>query len=428
MKIIFTKVILIASLALSVISCRKDSPIVMNPEDVSYFTGTESYPSEIFKNFWNAMNTSYVFWDIDPTDWDAIYTQYAPKFEELDLIFAQEDSDDLVEIDNYEDDGETTIMARPSYIQSFEYIKQMTANIIDGHYDVELKGVGYEIPSLEQMKSRDYYHDESTRSEESALIWNAFCNKPSEITNIKIAKYDNYLTIYSGEIDGIAHLRINYFLLYEAIEGNANINSDSSNATVEEILENFVNITKSEDFKGAIIDLRNNAGGYDTDLRILFGNYVNQNDYIPIAQTRQKNGPGRLDYSPYMTTGLIGSSSEPTVTFPVVTLINLYSISMAEMFCLFAKEFNPNSVIIGERSYGANGPIVSNSILSAGVVENDYMLIYTAGQMTVDNNGVCYEGVGITPDIEILYNDAIDDLKVGTDVVMNRAIEYLNNL
>ncbi|MFI3315126.1 MAG: hypothetical protein R3Y04_05630, partial [Rikenellaceae bacterium] len=74
------------------------------------------------------------------------------------------------------------------------------------------------------------------------------------------------------------------------------------------------------------------------------------------------------------------------------------------------------------------GPIVSNSILSAGVVENDYMLIYTAGQMTVDNNGVCYEGVGITPDIEILYNDAIDDLKVGTDVVMNRAIEYLNNL
>ncbi|MFI3286216.1 MAG: hypothetical protein R3Y08_06125 [Rikenellaceae bacterium] len=48
--------------------------------------------------------------------------------------------------------------------------------------------------------------------------------------------------------------------------------------------------------------------------------------------------------------------------------------------------------------------------------------------MSSDINKVCHEGIGLIPDIEMLYNDVIDNLEEGTDLVMNRAIEYLNNL
>lgn len=39
--------------------------------------------TEQFDIIWNGINQNYVFWEIDPTDWDAVYTQYRPRFEEL---------------------------------------------------------------------------------------------------------------------------------------------------------------------------------------------------------------------------------------------------------------------------------------------------------------------------------------------------------
>ena len=38
---------------------------------------------------------NYVFWDIDPTDWDAVYDEYRPRFEALkDYGFVNKDIND----------------------------------------------------------------------------------------------------------------------------------------------------------------------------------------------------------------------------------------------------------------------------------------------------------------------------------------------
>jgi hypothetical protein len=62
------------------------------------------------------MNNNYAFWDIDPTDWDAVYDEYMPKFKALGTLR------DLT------DDDVTLING---------YFEEMLENIVDGHFRVE---------------------------------------------------------------------------------------------------------------------------------------------------------------------------------------------------------------------------------------------------------------------------------------------------
>lgn len=62
MKRIKYMLLLLAAVLAS--SCRDDAPELMNPNDALMF----NTPSNTFNAFWHAMNNSYVFWDIDPTD------------------------------------------------------------------------------------------------------------------------------------------------------------------------------------------------------------------------------------------------------------------------------------------------------------------------------------------------------------------------
>ena len=59
-------------------SCKKNIPSV-----ISNTTPTDF--SQVFDEFWNGMNTNYLYWDIDTTNWDAVYKKYKPVFAHLDL-------------------------------------------------------------------------------------------------------------------------------------------------------------------------------------------------------------------------------------------------------------------------------------------------------------------------------------------------------
>ena len=58
--------------------CRKEAdyhPYIGETGDLAY----DSYSSQ-FDYLWKCMSTGYVFWDVDETDWDAVYVEYMPKF------------------------------------------------------------------------------------------------------------------------------------------------------------------------------------------------------------------------------------------------------------------------------------------------------------------------------------------------------------
>src|SRR5579883_2409882 len=93
-------------LALS--GCRKT--ISSSPEATSY--PGDNYP-DIFQSFWNGMNTNYVFWGIDTTNWDNMYKVYKPLFDQL------------------------TIFDSVNEMKAEQYFQQMTQGLIDSHYTLD---------------------------------------------------------------------------------------------------------------------------------------------------------------------------------------------------------------------------------------------------------------------------------------------------
>ena len=79
MKKLIRNIMIAAAAALSVVGCRDDMPEMHNP-----MTNVTIYNwSQLFDAYWSGMNYNYVFWDIDPTDWDAVYREYKPRFDDL---------------------------------------------------------------------------------------------------------------------------------------------------------------------------------------------------------------------------------------------------------------------------------------------------------------------------------------------------------
>ena len=73
-------------LVLLLCSCRKESdyvPYIGESHKLAYNTYAEQ-----FTFLWKSISTGYVFWDVDTTDWDAVYTRFLPRFQELDRRYA----------------------------------------------------------------------------------------------------------------------------------------------------------------------------------------------------------------------------------------------------------------------------------------------------------------------------------------------------
>ena len=77
--------IILITIILTLSSCRKSPdyvPYIGETSKMSYSTYAEQ-----FDVLWNNINTGYVFWDVDKTDWDGMYEKYMPQFEALDARY-----------------------------------------------------------------------------------------------------------------------------------------------------------------------------------------------------------------------------------------------------------------------------------------------------------------------------------------------------
>src|SRR6478609_2021121 len=123
----------VALFVLFISSCTKDIENVNRPE--SYAPGTFS---DVFESFWTGMNNNYVFWDIDTTDWDAMYRRYQPVFANMNI----NDTSDQK--------------------KSVSYFRQMTQGLVDSHYTLyfnypEVADTTID-PSFERKKNTIHEH------------------------------------------------------------------------------------------------------------------------------------------------------------------------------------------------------------------------------------------------------------------------------
>lgn len=385
---------------LALAGCRKT--ISSTPEATSY--PGDNYP-DIFQSFWNGMNTNYVFWGIDTTNWDNMYTVYKPLFDQLTIFDSSHEA------------------------KAEQYFSQMTRGLIDSHYtlDFELTGNSFQPATYRRLQLDPNYFTDSAfpAAVIDSLIPHKYIDPSSLVMGTDTVTLEGTATPFTaitGTISGnILYLYFSNFALSQA------------GANTGPVFNYFFNTLHGSyaGLKGIVIDLRGNGGGEIEDLDYLVGQMVTSQ--YTFGYTRYKNGVNRLDYTPWAPAVVkpwVGGSVN--VTAPIVVLADHLSVSMAEITTMAIKTL-PNGKFIGTRTWGANGPLTSSvyfdggqfTIGSAAFGSSGYMFVYTSSSMFKYLNGDIYEGVGVPPDIYARETTAA--YLNGDDLVLDAALKYLGN-
>ena len=135
----------------------------------------------------------------------------------------------------------------------------------------------------------------------------------------------------------------------------------------------------SQGAQALIFDVRNNPGGYKTEMLEVL-------DYLlpegPLFRSEDFRGQQNVDYS-----------DEKHLDIPMAVLVNLSSYSAAEFFAAALEEYDA-AITVGEKTFG-KGYFQNTIPLSDGSAIN-----LSVGKYTTPN-GVSLAGVGLTPQVQV---------------------------
>lgn len=388
---------------------------------LAYSTYTEQ-----FDYLWRVLSTGYVFWDVDTTDWDAAYSRYYPKFQELDKKYEQ-----------------------VGYVPTHELqdlYTQLIGGLVDHHLTFRVRNLhpapddpSYVLsvtPYALEIPTRDYYVESA--AEESAGLHVFLQNIESQYT----VEVHEECTGYAPELG--KEIKYHYILfrlpdgrkipyLWQSSAGITPVMLQ--NGVAAQLLDHYFKAimeTPRNQLAGIILDNRCNRGGYQDDLDYLIGNYLNER--TEIMKTRYKEGPGRLEHSvwtPYYIEPNKKYHRDITAeNIPYVVLCDINSVSMGEIEPMTIKAVLPTAHTIGERTHGGTGPLQP-----ANCIDLNYGGPFGSGDMSVGHyvytssfeaqiSGKVWEGIGHTPDEIVLRKDYNGDLKPQLDAAFQYIIGY----
>jgi C-terminal processing protease CtpA/Prc len=257
----------------------------------------------------------------------------------------------------------------------------MTATLLDGHYSLSRDSIFYS-PRYDKLLAQGY----------SELY---FLNDSLALTNY--LESVETLPAQIGYYGKVKNENLQYFRLAGFGYG-ACFALDNQKAQ------------KSKDFilnapawsKGLIIDLRSNGGGDATDL-IAFVKMFTPTE-VNWGKRRYRIGQGRFDYGPWEP--FVISATPGAYSKPIVVLVDRFSVSMAEITTM-ALATLPNVTIIGEQTWGGQGPYISEPsemFLGGPFTLPNGWAVQMADFATKYNDDKCYEGIGFPPDINIKFD------------------------
>ena len=177
--------------------------------------------------------------------------------------------------------------------------------------------------------------------------------------------------------------------------------TEFAKVTADQFIKALSGLMK-QNIKGLVIDLRDNPGGMIDIVTEIADTLLPEGT---ITYTVDKNG-NRVDFK----------SKDGCIDIPIAVLVNGGSASASELLA-GAIQDNGRGTIIGTQTYGK------------GIVQGLYSLSDGSGlKITIQKyftpNGVCIQGIGITPDYEI---ETEDKTKSADDKQYNKAVELLKD-
>ena len=415
--------LILAALALTFSSCRKTPdyvPYIGENSLLAYSTYAEQ-----FDVLWNNINTGYVFWDVDETDWDEVYERYMPQFEALDSRIKAGNAVSTKELQSLYEEAMGGLIDHHMYIQ----VKNLYSNSWDNVFTID--------PSYNEIKNRDYYYKDNNKLYEELRQFNK---------KLAAKKIPDYKISYSGyeEVNSEGVYVTVCYILFELSDGryvpylwqdgyqisalmNGLNNPQSPYYKAAQLIDKWKNAalrTPKNKLAGVILDNRCNLGGYMSDLNYVVAPFIKKD--LEVMSTRYKEGPGRLEHSVWSPMTIKPSSENRDLAsenIPYVVLSNIYSTSMGEISGYNVSQL-PTGYVIGERTCGATGPLFMDAIDMTyggpfGDIENGYHYVKTSTLEIKTHDGFIPEGKGFTPDKEVLTRDA------GVQGQLDAALEYI---
>ena len=393
------KICILATILFLCVTCRKEAdfyPYYGETHKLAY----DSYAGQ-FETVWKNISTGYVFWSLDTTDWDAVLDRYMPEFMDLDSRYAN---------------GETI---KTKELEAL-YTSAM-GGLIDHHMNIRIYNIHNSTGSTQffslrpgriETAKRDYYIENDTLSmlsflngieaEEDITIGDHL-KADANINGTDVAYHYFKILLDDGRV--IPYMWQSKAYITPVIQAIDKPEDSNWNAAV--LIDTWlkdVATTPRDRLAGFILDNRSNRGGYQDDLDLLVGSFINEEKII--LQTRYKEGPGRLEYSPWAD-----YKQKPDMRYhrditaeniPYVILCDINSISMGEIETIVANAVLPTVYTIGERTYGATGPLQSDMIdlVYDGIFgnRNEGHYVYTSTFQARPYGGEILEGKGYTPD------------------------------
>lgn len=313
---------------------------------------------------------------------DDKYTQYLSKEDMQDLL--EDTSGNYVGIGVYMADNtaDNTIMI----IGVIEGSVAEQAGLQTGDIIKKVNGVEYKGDQLDSV-SNVIKGEEGTNVTITILRENE--EKEFNITRSSV----KIKTVSFKMIDNKAYIKISSF----------------NDGTAKEFKEAYEEL-KNNNPKGLIIDLRNNGGGLVTESLEIAETMVEKGNTLLI--TTNKDEKEKIEKS----------KENPTITIPVIILINQNTASASEILAGSLKD-NCNYKIIGTKSYGKG---VIQTIYSFS--DGSGLKVTTEEYFTPNHNTI--NKIGIMPDIEVNLDEEwqnISNIPYENDNQLQEAIKCLDS-
>lgn len=216
---------------------------------------------------------------------------------------------------------------------------------------------------------------------------------------------DKYFDYFSSDAESTDNTKnYDYLNSYQINDNIVYINSDSFLMDGIQGFTKFFRDNPNPEAGGYIIDLRENVGGLTNYSINVLGYFIEPQT---IGEYHYYNGD-RKD--------LKVSGDKKTNGEKVVILVNENTMSAAEIFIASMKQFYDDTVIVGTKTFG-KGTFQEYEPLS-----DNKQFRYTAGYYTV-GNWQCYDGMGISPDIEVSMEYNPDIICTDDDIQLQAAYD-----
>lgn len=317
-------------------------------------------PEYNFDYLWKTFDANYATFTAKHIDWKALYNVYRPR------VTATTSDDEL-----------------------FEIVSAMLGHLNDNHVQL--------ISRDPQRQFSAGYLMEMFGSDGIAKFVQILRHRPVPETCFKspLTETGNGVFAYGRLDDRIGYIHFNAFA-----------NRDASAKAMDEIMAAF------KDAEAVVVDIRRNGGGDDQVGKLIAGRFADRKRLY--MTTQERNGSGYEDFDAKKRF-FVEPSGPIQFTKTVILLTNRLSVSAAENFTL-AMRILPHVTVVGDFTSGCFAD------MQRFTLPNGWMASY-AKNLFLDQNGFCWEGIGVPPDIKVICDYVT--IAPEKDPVLELAIELI---